>query len=268
MKPAIETLSALQTLPVSAAFLDPSGTIVAVNERWKDFGRRNGLRTPNFGIGTNYLDQCRADDPQCADFVEKLRKVLAGRMDLVTFVYPCNSPHRQRWFSLIAMPLSLSEPRGAAILHLDITALVPARQGGAQRRAGSGDEPDFDIAKAGAAIEQSVSTTLTSELRAILADTCEDEAAHDDEDEDERPALSKRQFEVLRLLGEGKSNKEIARVLSRSPHTIKLHVSAILQQLNLRSRTQAALVAAKFERNSEPLGIALGNREKSQPAGS
>jgi DNA-binding NarL/FixJ family response regulator len=57
--------------------------------------------------------------------------------------------------------------------------------------------------------------------------------------------LSRRQLEILGLLAEGKTNSEIARVLSRSPNTIKLHVSAILRQLNLKSRTQAALLASK-----------------------
>ena len=49
-----------------------------------------------------------------------------------------------------------------------------------------------------------------------------------------RAGLSKRQMEVLKLLGEGKTNAEIAKALFRSPNTIKLHVSAILRQLNLK----------------------------------
>ena len=63
-----------------------------------------------------------------------------------------------------------------------------------------------------------------------------------------RAGLSKRQLEVLKLLGEGKTNAEIAKALFRSPNTIKLHVSAILRQLNLKSRTQAALLASKLPR--------------------
>jgi DNA-binding NarL/FixJ family response regulator len=65
--------------------------------------------------------------------------------------------------------------------------------------------------------------------------------------------LSKRQLEVLHLLGEGKTNKEIAMALFLSPNTIKLHVSAILQRLNLGSRTQAALLSSKLlqDRNIE-----------------
>jgi DNA-binding CsgD family transcriptional regulator len=63
--------------------------------------------------------------------------------------------------------------------------------------------------------------------------------------------LSKRHMEVLRLLGEGKTNKEIAKALCRSPNTIKLHVSAILRLLKLRSRTQAALFASSVYKETE-----------------
>lgn len=60
--------------------------------------------------------------------------------------------------------------------------------------------------------------------------------------------LSKRQAEILGLLADGKTNDQIASALSRSPHTIKLHVSAILRHLNVKSRTQAALLASKLTR--------------------
>jgi len=56
--------------------------------------------------------------------------------------------------------------------------------------------------------------------------------------------LSKRQLEILGLLAEGKTNAEIAAALCRSPSTIKIHVSAILRHFNVRSRTEAALVAS------------------------
>jgi DNA-binding CsgD family transcriptional regulator len=54
------------------------------------------------------------------------------------------------------------------------------------------------------------------------------------------------------ILGEGKTNKEIAEALFRSPNTIKLHVSAILQQLKLKSRTQAALLASRLLKEGSP----------------
>ncbi|MBC7810245.1 MAG: response regulator transcription factor [Burkholderiales bacterium] len=62
---------------------------------------------------------------------------------------------------------------------------------------------------------------------------------------DSPEALTERETEVLRLLAEGKANKEIALVLSIGEKTVKTHVSNILQKLNVSSRTQAALYAVR-----------------------
>jgi DNA-binding NarL/FixJ family response regulator len=59
----------------------------------------------------------------------------------------------------------------------------------------------------------------------------------------ERPPLSDREIEVLRLLGAGATNKEIAARLYLSEGTVKNHVSRILARLGLRDRTQAAIYA-------------------------
>src|SRR5919202_1975861 len=62
----------------------------------------------------------------------------------------------------------------------------------------------------------------------------------------ERPeALSERETDVLRLLAQGRANKEIARELAIGERTVKSHVSSILGKLGLQSRTQAALYAAR-----------------------
>ncbi|MEN8176103.1 MAG: response regulator transcription factor [Pseudomonadota bacterium] len=55
--------------------------------------------------------------------------------------------------------------------------------------------------------------------------------------------LTVRQVEVLRLIGLGQSNKEIARALGLSENTVKIHVAAIFRALNVNNRTQAAVVA-------------------------
>ena len=54
--------------------------------------------------------------------------------------------------------------------------------------------------------------------------------------------LTARQREVLACLGQGKSNKVIARELGLSENTVKIHVAAILRALGVDNRTQAALV--------------------------
>lgn len=63
---------------------------------------------------------------------------------------------------------------------------------------------------------------------------------------DSPETLTERETEVLRLLAEGKANKEIAHTLSIGEKTVKTHVSNILQKLNVSSRTQAALYAVRI----------------------
>lgn len=67
--------------------------------------------------------------------------------------------------------------------------------------------------------------------------------------------LTPRQREVLALLGQGKSNKEIARVLHLAEGTVKLHVTAILKALNVNNRTRAVVAASQLGLNtqSEPV---------------
>src|SRR6266702_2746702 len=58
-------------------------------------------------------------------------------------------------------------------------------------------------------------------------------------------ARTERETEVLRLLFQGRSNKQIARSLNTTEQTIKSHVSRILSKLGVQSRTQATLYAIR-----------------------
>jgi DNA-binding NarL/FixJ family response regulator len=59
-------------------------------------------------------------------------------------------------------------------------------------------------------------------------------------------ALTERETDVLRLLAQGQSNKEIAHTLSIGEKTVKTHVSNVLGKLSVQSRTQAALYAVRI----------------------
>ncbi|HUG55581.1 MAG TPA: response regulator transcription factor [Candidatus Limnocylindrales bacterium] len=57
--------------------------------------------------------------------------------------------------------------------------------------------------------------------------------------------LTKREREILGLVAEGMSNREIAERLVLSPETVKSHVAAILEKLGVSDRTQAAIYAVR-----------------------
>ena len=68
--------------------------------------------------------------------------------------------------------------------------------------------------------------------------------------------LTPRETDVLKAIAQGRSNREIARVLALSEETVKSHVSSILAKLDLADRTQAAIFA--LQRHLVPLDQALG----------
>jgi len=59
-------------------------------------------------------------------------------------------------------------------------------------------------------------------------------------------ALTLRQVETLRLLGEGRTNKEIATALDITERTARAHVAAILHALGAENRTQAVVAAQRL----------------------
>lgn len=58
-------------------------------------------------------------------------------------------------------------------------------------------------------------------------------------------ALSERDFEILKLVGDGMTNKEIANTLFLSEGTVRNYVTNLLEKLNLRDRTQLAIFYLK-----------------------
>jgi len=60
------------------------------------------------------------------------------------------------------------------------------------------------------------------------------------EESEKQGDLTKREREVLRLLSQGRSNRQIGDELHASPHTIANHVRAILAKTGAANRTEAA----------------------------
>ena len=58
--------------------------------------------------------------------------------------------------------------------------------------------------------------------------------------------LTERQTEILWLVAEGLSNKEVALRLQLQEKTVKHHITGVLSKLNVRNRTEAALTVREF----------------------
>ncbi|HEV7717830.1 MAG TPA: response regulator transcription factor [Arsenicitalea sp.] len=71
-------------------------------------------------------------------------------------------------------------------------------------------------------------------------------------------SLTPQQVRVLMMLSDGLMNKQIAYELSISEATVKAHVSAILQKLDVDSRTQAVIAAARIEEGQFEALLATG----------
>src|SRR6185295_15999800 len=78
-----------------------------------------------------------------------------------------------------------------------------------------------------------------SELRAFLPAAATDAGAGDGQAAGTgKPPLTPRQIEILREVGQGQTDKEIARKLSLSPRTVEMHVANALLALKCRTRAE------------------------------
>ena len=63
--------------------------------------------------------------------------------------------------------------------------------------------------------------------------------------QDSYDLLTDREKEVLQLLAEGKSNKEVATILNLSPYTVESHRANLMQKLNLHNTAEIVLYAVR-----------------------
>ena len=127
-----ELRSFLSTLPAHIAIVDGSGTIVAVNQAWRDFATSNGAIVSKVMEGTNYFKVCDSatgdQSEHAAAFAEGIRSVLSGQREEFEMEYPCHSPTELRWFVGRVMPfMNGSSPR-AVVIHENITEREQMKQ--------------------------------------------------------------------------------------------------------------------------------------------
>ncbi|WP_267419610.1 MULTISPECIES: response regulator transcription factor [unclassified Curtobacterium] len=120
----------------------------------------------------------------------------------------------------------LTVAAGDALLAPDVTRRVISRA-----TAGASAGSTAGAAAASAASASSAASAASAASAPDVAEPCV------------VPGLTERETEVLRLLGRGLSNAEIAGLLFVGDATVKTHVSNVLQKLQLRDRVQAVVWA-------------------------
>jgi two-component system, NarL family, nitrate/nitrite response regulator NarL len=96
----------------------------------------------------------------------------------------------------------------------------------------------YDMIRAVMRNETPLAPAIAGRLLGEIRDGTKERRAPDEEDE--TPSLTRRELEVLRLVADGLSNKEIATTLFITEGTVKNHVHNALEKLQLENRTQAA----------------------------
>jgi DNA-binding NarL/FixJ family response regulator/tetratricopeptide (TPR) repeat protein len=134
-----------------------------------------------------------------------------------------------------------------------VVALVQSREAEAFVEAGQRDEAAKTVTQALQTAERLGAGWLVDELRSLTArarlNTSEPEAdvAVAAEVQAENPfELTARELQVLVLLSDGATNRQIGEALFMAEKTASVHVSRILSKLDVRSRTQAAAVAHRL----------------------
>ncbi|MFN4214100.1 response regulator [Exiguobacterium sp.] len=103
------------------------------------------------------------------------------------------------------------------------------------------------VAKDGAYLHPKVTTNVLKEYRRLLQ-IKEEHAGRNVENRTDDPVyqlLSRREVEVLHLLADGRSNRDISDMLFISEKTVKNHVSSVLRKMDVNDRTQAVVDAIR-----------------------
>ncbi|MCF8453595.1 MAG: PAS domain S-box protein [Pedobacter sp.] len=115
----------LDSLSSNIAVIDFTGTIVAANQSWNNFGLENGACTlAATGIGSNYFDVCSIAEKEGEEYAKDayagIKDVLHDKKDIFYLEYPCHSLNEKRWFGMRAMKFEGNQSL-VVVSHQDIS---------------------------------------------------------------------------------------------------------------------------------------------------
>ncbi|MBY0559339.1 MAG: helix-turn-helix transcriptional regulator [Hyphomicrobium sp.] len=180
--------------------------------------------------GRNYADQC------ASSFRDAITGLLNRRRQLLSLVMPPPTLGTHAWFAVVGVPLGVSKEGGALFVHMDISPWV----GSDKHQAEMPSELSQGL------LQRAMAMTLMGGEQLAHQDGRKPKGYYDGIE-----SLTDRQREVLKLIGMGKSNVEIAGDLSCSINTVKRHVTAVLQKLKLPNRTRAAMLVNQIDRTTK-----------------
>ena len=200
--------------------IDNRGMITGIQVHGGQTGRRSNPGVNRYTVGNSYFDHC--DNAADRSDIEALLK---RKRPLTSFVSSYTAPKARHWFTVLGVPVSPEVGSGAVLMHVDITAWMQGQN--------RGNDLPMPVTLNPALMQNSVSNALMGQFA---------EPQHAYQSQPDVESLSPRQYEVLLLVGAGKSNLEISEELQCSLNTVKRHVTAVLQKLHLPNRTRAAML--------------------------
>lgn len=118
--------SALDSLSAHIAILDENGTIISVNQAWRDFAKGTEADAEVETVGVNYLDVCErssksSDAPEAGLMARGISEVLQRKRKNFYLQYPCHAPTEELWFQARVARFSVGGEQRLVVSHENIT---------------------------------------------------------------------------------------------------------------------------------------------------
>ncbi|CAL8977906.1 Putative HTH-type transcriptional regulator YhjB [Rhodoplanes serenus] len=229
-------MTSSELLPVGIAVVAPDGSVRDENAASRRLAGLAGLRTADRFGRLNYFRACSPEQAR------SLHDVSDGRQPIFSWVRLCEGGGGL--VLVVALPYDREPPSDIVLLHLDVSGLLPSETALALATAA---QPGNELDRIVSAIEQTILKSMAppGPDRSRPAPPSGG-GADDGPGLSNLASLSPRQREVLALIGQGRSNTEIAALLGISMNTTKLHVAAVLRRLRLDNRMQAVALGARL----------------------